>query len=159
MSYLRAILKLRPGAQVALVGGLTYDKIDWHGATPIPQAELDAVLGEVALEDAKASKLTQILQDRNTALAQPVTVHGRPWQADAESQRNLSNEILTASSGVFLSPIWRDLNNSDMTVTNLQQLVDIAAAMKLQTLTAYQTSWARKAAVEAATTVPEVQAI
>jgi hypothetical protein len=159
MSYLRAILKLQPEAVVALIGGEDYQHIDWHGATPIPQAELDAVLGEVALDDAKASKLTQILQDRNTALTQPVTVHGLPWQADEVSQRNLSNEILTASAGVFLSPIWRDLNNSDMTITDIQQLVDIAAAMKLQTLTAYQTSWARKAAVEAATTVEEVDAV
>jgi len=46
-----------------------------------------------------------------------------------------------------------------MVLTNIQQLVDIAAAFKLQTLTAYQTSWVRKAAVAAATTVEEVDII
>jgi len=115
--------------------------------------------GLTELAEVKHAKLDQITKDRNTALAQSVTVHGRPWQADAESQRNLSNEILTASAGVFLTPVWRDANNDNMTITDIQQLVDIAAAMKLQTLTAYQTSWARKAAVEAATTVEEVDAV
>ena len=114
---------------------------------------------EYLLERAKERKLKQITEDRNTAIAQPVTVHGLPWQADEVSQRNLSNEILTTSAGVFLTPVWRDANNDNMTVTSIQQLVDIAAAMKLQTLTAYQTSWARKAAVEAATTVEEVDAV
>jgi len=119
------------------------------------------VFGEApkTLEETKTLKLTQITRDRDAQIAQPVTVHGLPWQADEVSQRNLSNEILTASAGVFLTPVWRDANNNNMTITDIQQLVDIAAAMKLQTLTSYQTSWARKAAVEAATTVPEVQAI
>jgi hypothetical protein len=159
MSYLEAVLKLRPGAKIALVGGTTYDNIDWHGTDPISKIELDAALTLVAVDVAKTAKLTQITKDRDTAIAQPVTVHGRTWQADAESQRNLSNEILTAQAGVFLTPVWRDADNSNMPITDIQQLIDIAAAMKIQTLTAYQTSWARKAAVEAAGTVEEVDGV
>ena len=108
------------------------------------------------LTSVKNKRLYQITHDRNTSISQPVIVHGRPWQADAESQRNLANEILTTQAGVPMSPIWRDADNNNMVLTDIQQLVDIAAAFKVQTLTAYLTSWTRKEAVEAATTVEDV---
>lgn len=44
MSYLNAIQYLRPGAQVALVGGDTYSHIDWGQEVPIPKADLDAAM-------------------------------------------------------------------------------------------------------------------
>ena len=42
MTYLDAILSLRPGAQVAIFRPYGYADIDWGNETPIPQAELDA---------------------------------------------------------------------------------------------------------------------
>lgn len=59
MSYLTAILHLRPGAQVAVVGGDTYDHIDWGQEVPIPKADLDAAMPAAeaaALKRADAAK-------------------------------------------------------------------------------------------------------
>jgi hypothetical protein len=112
-----------------------------------------------SLDSLKTAKNAQIERDRDTAIATTVTVHGRPWQARPIDQDNLSQELLTVQAGVPMSPIWRDADNNDMVLTDVAQLVAIAGAMKVQKLLAYQTAWARKAALAAATTVDEIEAI
>lgn len=113
----------------------------------------------ISLEDAKLAKKSQIERDRDEAIAQPVFVHGRYWQARSADVDNLSQELLTVQAGVPMSPVWRDASNNNMTLTNISQLVEIASAMKAQKLLAYQNSWIRKASVDAATTIEEVNAI
>lgn len=129
-------------------------------AYPDRPEDVDAVFNrpQPALADVKAAKLMQIEQDRDAAIAATVTVHDRPWQASKIDVDNLSQELLTVQAGVPMSPIWRDADNSDMVLTDVAQLVVIAAAMKMQKLLAYQTSWTRKAAVNAATTNADVDA-
>lgn len=61
LNYLHAILHLRPGAQVAIVGGLAYENIEWGTEPPIPQAELDAALpaAQAAHNNAESDKKTK----------------------------------------------------------------------------------------------------
>lgn len=112
-----------------------------------------------SLEDVKSVKLTQIENERDAACIVNVTAHGRPWQADTRSQALMSQAIALASAGLPLPPVWRDAENNDMTLTGLSDLLSIAGAIALQVQEAYTTSWVRKAAVESATTIEEVQAI
>jgi hypothetical protein len=107
----------------------------------------------------KSAKLAQIEQDRNTACYANVNVHGRPWQADPRSQSLIATAILLANIGVPLPASWRDANNNNMNLTNVSQLVQIAGAIAGQTEAAYALSWVRKAALEAATTDEEVNAV
>lgn len=111
------------------------------------------------LDEVKTKKKIEIERDRDEAIAQQVFVHNRYWQARPTDVDNLSQEILTVQAGVPISPVWRDANNDNMVLTNVSQLIEIAAAMKVQKLTAYQNSWIRKASVDAATTIEEVEAI
>lgn len=118
-----------------------------EGNTPAP----------VPIDDLKAAKLAQIEADRDAACVATVNVIGHPWQADARSQSLLSSSILLAQAGVYTPSVWRDESNVDVAVT-LADLVLIAGVMAAQTQAAYAASWARKAALAAATTAEQVAA-
>ena len=121
-------------------------------------------LGEVALDphpdamlaEAKAAKKRQIEAERDAACEQPVTALGRTWDADKRSQELLNGAIALAQAGGPIPAVWRD---NDMPIADISDLLTIAGAIAQQVQQAYATSWARKAAVDAATTIEEVNAV
>lgn len=113
---------------------------------------------DAMLAEAKAAKKRQIEAERDTACEQPVTVLGHTWDADKRSQELLASAITLAQAGAPLPAVWRDRDNSDMPITSITDLLAISGAIAQQVQTAYATSWARKAAVDAATTFDEVDA-
>ena len=123
-------------------------------------------LGEVALDphpdallvEAKAAKKRQIEAERDAACEQPVTALGRTWDADKRSQELLASAITLAQAGAPLPTVWRDHDNDNMSVTGIADLLAISGAIAAQVQAAYATSWMRKAAVDAATTIDEVDA-
>lgn len=123
-------------------------------------------LGEAALDphpdallaEAKVAKKRQIEAERDVACEQPVTALGRTWDADKRSQELLSSAITVAQAGGPLPAVWRDHDNNDMPIANLSDLLAIVGAIAQQVQQAYAASWARKAAVDAATTIDEVNA-
>lgn len=114
---------------------------------------------DALLAEAKAAKKRQIEAERDAKTVQDVFVHGRRWQADKRSQELLASAITIASVGGPLPSVWRDADNNDMPITDISQLLAIAGAIAAQTQAAYAESWARKAAVDAATTEEEVGAV
>lgn len=101
---------------------------------------------------------------RDSASSMPVVVFGRPWQAGTIHRDLLTQAVVLASAGLALPPFWRDADNNNMAVTDLQQLLDIAGAMSVQVNEAYARSWQRKAEIEAVTDetsagIAEVQAV
>jgi hypothetical protein len=120
-------------------------------------ADLDAH-PDALLDERKAAKRRQIEAERDSACVQPVHALGRTWQADKRSQELFSSAITIAQAGGPLPAVWRDAENNDMPVTSLADLLAIAGAIAQQTQAAYSDSWARKAAVDAATTFDEVDA-
>lgn len=101
---------------------------------------------------------TRINRERDALAALPVTAHGRTWQADNSSRELLGQAITLAQSGLPLPPVWRDSDNNDMVIASLADLLEIAGAIAAQVQIAYTTGWSRKAAVDAATTVADVEA-
>ncbi len=65
LNYVHAILHLRPGAQVAMVGGTGYGNIQWGVEAPIAQAELDTALAaaQTAHDAAEAQAAAQATTD------------------------------------------------------------------------------------------------
>lgn len=112
-----------------------------------------AVLAEI-----KAVKKRQIEAERDAEAFAPCQALGRTWDADARSREMLAAAITLAQAGGPLPPVWRDHDNDNMPVSGLADLLAIAAAMAQQTQVAYARSWQRKAAVDAATTLDEVDA-
>jgi hypothetical protein len=113
---------------------------------------------DAQLAEHKAAKKRQIEADRDAAATANVTVNDHVWQADKRSQDLLGQAIALAQAGLPLPPVWRDADNNDMPVTSIADLLAIAGAIAAQVQTAYQTAWARKAAVDAAKTLDEIEA-
>ncbi len=111
------------------------------------------------LNELKAEKTAEIEAARDAEVVKNVTALNTEWQADKVSQTLLSSTITLASAGLPLPPVWRDFFNNDVAITSLNDLLAIAGAMAIQTQAAYSKSWAKKAAINAATTVEEVAAI
>ena len=119
---------------------MTPDEITSTTPPPKPIAEI------------RTEKLAHLEASRNLEVVKPVTALGATWQADSRSQDLLSSAITLASAGLPLPTVWRDLNNVNLTITNISQLLAIAGAMATQTQAAYARSWQKKAEVEAAST-------
>jgi hypothetical protein len=113
---------------------------------------------DALLAEAKAARKRQSEAERDAECWQPVTALGRTWDADKRSQELLASAITLAQAGGPLPAVWRDHDNNDMPVTDIADLLAIAGAIIQQVQTAYATSWARKAAVDAASTIEEVEA-
>lgn len=113
---------------------------------------------DAVLEAAKATKKRQIEEDRDAQCVADVAALGHTWQADKRSQELLAQAITLAQAGLPLPPVWRAANNADVPITSIADLLAISGAIAQQVQTAYTTSWARKAAVDAATTIEEVEA-
>lgn len=110
-----------------------------------------------ALAELKIAKKRQIEADRDAEAMASVSALGHLWQADMRSQDLLAKAITLAQAGLPLPPIWRDADNNDVPIASLADLLAIAGAIGQQTQQAYARSWARKAAVDAATTPEEVE--
>lgn len=124
----------------------------------IGEAQLDPH-PDTMLAEAKAAKKRQIEAERDAACEQPVKALGRTWDADKRSQELLNGAIVLAQAGGPLPAVWRDYDNNDMPIADISDLLAIAGAIAQQVQQAYATSWARKAAVDAATTIDEVNAV
>ena len=111
------------------------------------------------IADAKAVKRTEIEADRAAQCVADVTAIGHQWQADNPSQALLTKAITMALAGLPLPDVWRSRDNYDMAVDTIGDLLAIAGAMAAQTQTAYATSWARKAALAAAETIEDIDAV
>lgn len=111
------------------------------------------------LSSRKTLKLYHIEQLRDARRYADVTAHNRQWQANPVSQDLLNKAIVMAQSGLPLPSVWRDSSNNNMEITTVADLLAIAGAIAQQTQDAYAWSWAKKAAVEAATTIAAVDAI
>lgn len=120
----------------------------WDGST----LTLSQTVKEQLLSEIVATKRNQINDERNEALSDStakVAVGGVEFDADPLSVRQLTEAItLFTHSGVPTGFEWRDSNNV-MQPADMTYLVDIAAAMGARIQAIWQTSWARKAALEA----------
>lgn len=114
---------------------------------------------ELMLVEAKAAKTREIEAARDAACFADISALGRAWQTDERSQTLLNAAITLAQAGAPLPDVWRDAANANMAVTALADLLAIAGAMAVQTQAAYSQSWARKAEIEAATTIGQVNAV
>jgi hypothetical protein len=113
---------------------------------------------QAVLAVAKAEKKARIEAERDAQCEQPVQALGRTWDADKRSQELLTAAITLAQAGGPLPPVWRDYDNNNVPITSLADLLAIANAISAQTQAAYAQSWERKAMVDAAQTLDEVEA-
>ena len=129
-----------------------YEWVDYIGECRLPAAPYD-----VCLAEAKAKKLKEIMEWREAARNEPVEALGRLWDADARARELLMGTISYVLAGGTLPGVWRDYHNNDMPLTSVNDLLAIGTAIFRRTEALYAQSWQRKAAVEAATTLEDVE--
>jgi hypothetical protein len=126
-----------------------------EGLVPISDADL-AILRAPTLPQALDTKITQLTQAYSTAIQQPVQYIGALFQADTSSQQVLTKSLVAGSvpTGFY----WLDSDNNKVTMT-YAQLQGLAGAMLLQGQLAFDKLQTKKAAVIAATTKTQVEAV
>jgi hypothetical protein len=113
---------------------------------------------QAVLAVAKAEKKARIEAERDAQCEQSVQVLGHTWDADKRSQELLTTAIALAQAGGPLPSVWRNRDNNNVPITSIADLLAIANAIAAQTQAAYARSWERKAMVDAAQTLDEVEA-
>lgn len=165
MSYtLPNLTVIEVGDQFEL-DGVTYPS-NWIGLAS-PEELLGLGITEVPvvpptsaelLSSAMLNSLKELYQSYQTAIQQPVAYMGKQFQADLSSQDTLAKAISgmsgTAPSGFY----WVAADNSKVSM-DFTQVQGLAASMFAQAWPAFQNLQDKKALVEAATTVAEVQAV
>lgn len=116
-------------------------------------------ISQDSLGRTKKIKYDWVHMERDIRCIADAVAYDRPWQADLRSQDLLNKAVGLALSGAPLPTVWRDSNNNDMPITSVEQLVVIGRAMAQQTEIVYHRSWQLKAAIDAATTIEELNAI
>ncbi len=91
----------------------------------------------ITLAGLKEEKIKQIELWRKEARFAPGSVFGRTWQLDEKSQSLLGQAILIASLGGSLPTAWIDADNNPLAITDISQLLQIAAVAAAQTDYAY----------------------
>jgi hypothetical protein len=131
----------------------------WDGSTltMTPQFAVES------LEEAKAAKKNEIEFDRDAELeidSASVVVNGHPFDANPMSIKQLNDALTTfiALGGVPSGFEWRDAENVNHPA-DLTLLASIAAARAEQVNNIWKRSWERKAALEIATTLAEVDGV
>jgi hypothetical protein len=110
------------------------------------------------LAEVQATQLALMDSAYITANQLPIAYMSTTFQADANSQI-LLNQVLTACGGTLPTGFqWYDANNVGVTMT-YAQLAGLAGALLVRGQPLFVNKQTKKAAIRAATTVAEVQAI
>lgn len=117
--------------------------------------ELPAAMQLAQARDAQAAVLNSACRQ---ASAQPVSYLGTTFQADAASQDKVHKALVALNGQVPDGFYWLDAANEQVAMT-FADLQGLAAAMWAQDWAAFQNLQTKKAAVLAATTVADVQAV
>jgi hypothetical protein len=99
----------------------------------------------------------KVERERRNAL--PITYEGALFDADEKGQRNLTAWMVNIASGIPVPPgfVWRDYDNVDHPA-DAAFIVGLGNSVVLRGTLLYQTAWAKKAEVEAITSLAEVEA-
>lgn len=111
------------------------------------------------LEQLKTAKKDQITQLRETKNLEPITYQNSLFDCDETAQRNIQAWTTNINAGTNPPEgfVWRDYNNVDH-AANASFVLGLNAAVVARGTQLYQTSWTKKAEVDALTTAEQVNA-
>jgi hypothetical protein len=112
------------------------------------------------LDMAKKHKSEVINSERDAALNAGFTYNGNVWDIDDVSRTNISAKVtgLLLANDPQEQVVWRTQDNKTVTMSQ-DEFKALATSVLEYVQAAYETSWTRKAAVDAAVTEEEVNAI
>lgn len=136
-------------------------RIERFGETPPPGWE-PGESPTVTLARAKSQAWTRAKQERDAQEFGPFVFADHLYDGDAESQRRLNLAVLGAMNAIQSGQEWSidwTLANNHVVTLNALELLGVVQAMGDQINEAHQLARQRRAAIESATTVEELDAI
>ncbi len=130
-----------------------------------PSRWSDALLGWEDLRSVFRSRDAQwgrIKTLRNAALTAPLPTAYGEFDADPSSQKNITDSVLLAQTLAALGqPVEIDFTRADNTTVTLSaaQMIEVGLALGQRTQQVYATARALRAAIDAATTISEIESI
>lgn len=114
------------------------------------------------LQQVKDQKWEQIKRDRDAAINAPLSTPYGVFDADANSRANIANAVLYLQTleqqGTPGTINWTLADNTTITL-NYAEMSEVGLLLGQRTNAAYDTARALRAQIDAATTIPEVEAI
>lgn len=116
------------------------------------------VLLETALTKAKQEKKTQVETMRQVKNAAPLFYEEALFDADERAQSNVMAWMVNITNGLSVPSgfVWRDANNIDRPADEAF-ITGLGAAMVQRGSLLYQQAWQQKAAIDALTSISEVE--
>jgi hypothetical protein len=105
----------------------------------------------------KNQKKNLISTLRETKNLEPITYNNMLFDCDAQAQRNIQAWVTNINAGINPPQgfVWRDYNNVDQPA-DANFILGLNAAVVARGTQMYQTSWNKKAEVDALTTIEQV---
>jgi hypothetical protein len=145
-----------PTEAIAITDEQWLECINNPGARQFVNGTLVAYTAPITLEQAKASKLAEVLKDYESANQEPIAYMNTTFQADYKSQDMVSKAL---SAGSVTSDFyWLDANNNKVPMT-YAQLQGLAVLLLERTQANFDNLQTKKAAINTAKTVKQVQSI
>lgn len=113
-----------------------------------------------SLAQLKIFKRQQVEKDRDDEIAAGVDYNGYRWQTDKQSRENISGTLTAITAGIPLpqSFTWRTEDDQNISA-DASFMLGLSAVVLAHGNACYQRSWDRKAQIDAATTVEELEGI
>lgn len=104
----------------------------------------------------------RIKSSRNTAITAPLTTLYGVFDADVYSQKNITDAIAmlqALSAAGYSQTVEYTLYDNTVAILNTAQMVEVGLALGQRTQAAYATARSLRAAIEAATSINEIESI
>ena len=129
---------------------------------PVPEyaTTIPYVVSYMDLAEVKVRKKDSLTTQRNMVIVAGVEFEGNTFAADPTSIINLTSSLTAVQAGLQLPPDygWRNVANVKIPMNSIQ-LRNLGDLMLQLVNSAYNNSWVKKDAVDAATTVEDVIAV
>jgi hypothetical protein len=140
--------------------GASYYGYSTENITPLSRVgfvDYQVVRLPTPIEELKANKKEMINIERGKQNSNPIIYENIQFDADEIAQQNVSAWMSTLAGGGTLPSgfTWRSYDNQDIPV-DANFINGLGTAMTLRGTQLYQTSWIKKAEVDALTTVEQV---
>jgi hypothetical protein len=125
--------------------------------SPMHEWVNDAWVDQTPIAQLKKVTIIQVNRERERRNYLPINYSGNLFDADLEAQRNISAWMTNIAAGQNppVGFVWRDYNNVDH-AADAAFIIGLGNAVTLRGTQLYQTSWAKKAEIDALTTAEQV---
>lgn len=137
------------------------DPLPGHYVTVVGNAwvQIEVPVYVESFDSKKAKALDRVRQYRDWKLEQPVDVNGVLFDGDDKARTRLTQALVMFKELNYLPPVWVDYNDASVTISSIDDLKTIVAAVTAEFSARFYETDTLRAQVAATTTEEELNAI